>query len=71
MTGHHRLHAVRAHLLEKAGDLPVAHESYKLAARGTAGLAERRYLESRAAAVASIRVFEVNPCLADLVPTSA
>jgi RNA polymerase sigma factor (sigma-70 family) len=48
MAGHHRLHAVRAHLLEKAGDLPAAHESYKLAARTTASLAERRYLESRA-----------------------
>jgi RNA polymerase sigma factor (sigma-70 family) len=49
MTDHHRLHAVRAHLLEKAGDLPAALDSYRLAARGTASLAERRYLESRAA----------------------
>jgi RNA polymerase sigma factor (sigma-70 family) len=49
MAGHHRLHSVRAHLLEKAGDLPAAYESYRLAARTTASLAERRYLESRAA----------------------
>ena len=49
MTDHHRLHAVRAHLLEKAGELAEAHASYRLAARGTASLAERRYLESRAA----------------------
>jgi predicted RNA polymerase sigma factor len=52
MTGHHRLHAVRAHLLEKAGDLPAAHENYRRAARTTASLAERRYLESRAARLA-------------------
>jgi RNA polymerase sigma factor (sigma-70 family) len=49
MAGHHRLHAVRAHLLEKAGDLPGAYETYKRAARATASLTERRYLESRAA----------------------
>ena len=49
MAGHHRLHAVRAHLLESAGDLSAARENYKLAARGTASLAERRYLEGRAA----------------------
>ena len=49
MAGHHRLHAVRAHLLERAGDLPAARESYRLAARATASLTERRYLESRAA----------------------
>ncbi|HEV2241821.1 MAG TPA: DUF6596 domain-containing protein [Streptosporangiaceae bacterium] len=49
MAGHHRLHAVRAHLLENAGSRPAAREHYKLAARGTASLAERRYLEGRAA----------------------
>jgi RNA polymerase sigma factor (sigma-70 family) len=48
MAGQHRLHAVRAHLLEEAGDLSAAQESYKLAARITASRAERRYLESRA-----------------------
>jgi RNA polymerase sigma factor (sigma-70 family) len=47
MASHHRLFAVRAHLLEKAGDLPAARENYQRAARGTASLAERRYLESR------------------------
>jgi RNA polymerase sigma factor (sigma-70 family) len=49
MAGHHRLHAVRAHLLEQAGDRPAARDSYRLAARATASLAEQRYLESRAA----------------------
>ena len=49
MAGHHRLHAVRAHLLEQAGDEAAARESYQRAARLTASVAERRYLESRAA----------------------
>jgi RNA polymerase sigma factor (sigma-70 family) len=49
VAGHHRLHAVRAHLLEQAGDRPAARESYRRAARATASLAEQRYLESRAA----------------------
>ena len=48
---HHRLLAVRAHLLEKAGDLPAAYDHYKRAARATASLAERHYLEARAARV--------------------
>jgi predicted RNA polymerase sigma factor len=49
MAEHHRLHAVRAHLLERTGDLTAARDSYKLAARATASLAEQRYLDSRAA----------------------
>jgi predicted RNA polymerase sigma factor len=48
VEGHHRLHVVRAHLLERAGDLPAAREHYLRAARGTASLTERRFLESRA-----------------------
>ncbi|HEX5294850.1 MAG TPA: DUF6596 domain-containing protein [Streptosporangiaceae bacterium] len=49
MAGHHRLHAVRAHLLEQAGERAAARESYRRAARAAASLAEQRYLESRAA----------------------
>ncbi|MFF1791280.1 RNA polymerase sigma factor [Kitasatospora sp. NPDC058243] len=49
MAGHHRLLSVRAHLLEKAGDPAGAHEHYRRAAKATANLAERRYLEARAA----------------------
>ncbi|MFD7585739.1 RNA polymerase sigma factor [Kitasatospora sp. NPDC059811] len=49
MAGHHRLLSVRAHLLEKAGDPAGAHEHYRRAAKATASLAERRYLEARAA----------------------
>jgi len=52
MAGHHRLLAVRAHLLEKAGDTAGACEHYRRAARATASLAEQRYLESRARALA-------------------
>jgi RNA polymerase sigma factor (sigma-70 family) len=49
LAGHHRLDAVRAHLLELAGDREAAERSYRLAARRTLSLPERRYLESRAA----------------------
>lgn len=50
VSGHHRLHAVRAHILELAGDRRAAGESYRAAARLTTSLPEQRYLESRAAA---------------------
>jgi hypothetical protein len=33
LVGHHRFHAVRAHLLERAGDHEAAHAAYRLAAR--------------------------------------
>ncbi|HSS08455.1 MAG TPA: sigma-70 family RNA polymerase sigma factor [Acidimicrobiales bacterium] len=49
---HHRLHAVRAHLLELGGDRVAARLSYRTAARRTASLPERRYLEARAARLA-------------------
>ncbi|WP_412543648.1 DUF6596 domain-containing protein [Longispora sp. K20-0274] len=49
MAGHHRLDAVRAHLLEMAGDLPAARACYQLAARRTTSLPEQRYLTARAA----------------------
>lgn len=49
INDHHRLHAVRAHLLELVGDHPAARKYYHRAAHGTTSLAERRYLETRAA----------------------
>ncbi|TDC74967.1 RNA polymerase sigma factor [Actinomadura sp. 7K507] len=49
MSGHHRLAAVRAHLLEMAGDAYGAREAYRQAAKSTTSLPEQRYLESRAA----------------------
>jgi predicted RNA polymerase sigma factor len=48
MASHHRLEAVRAHLLEKAGDT-AARASYQRAARRTTSRPEQRYLEARAA----------------------
>ncbi|HEV2778929.1 MAG TPA: sigma-70 family RNA polymerase sigma factor [Actinophytocola sp.] len=49
VSGHHRLHAVRAHLLELAGDHAAARAEYLRAARRTTSLPEQRYLENRAA----------------------
>jgi predicted RNA polymerase sigma factor len=49
MANHHRLPAVRAHLLEMAGDRDAARSSYQSAARRTTSMPEQRYLEARAA----------------------
>ena len=46
---HHRLHAVRAHLLERAGDRDQASELYLRAARLTTSVAERDHLTKLAA----------------------
>ncbi|MCO8276416.1 sigma-70 family RNA polymerase sigma factor [Actinoplanes sp. TRM 88003] len=48
LTGHHRIAAVRAHLLERSGDTTAARDEYLLAARLTLSMPERLYLESRA-----------------------
>jgi RNA polymerase sigma factor (sigma-70 family) len=45
----HRLHAVRAHLLEMAGDHTAARQEYEAAARRTTSLPQQRYLNARAA----------------------
>jgi RNA polymerase sigma factor (sigma-70 family) len=52
MAAHHRLDAVRAHLLEMAGDHDAARAGYRTAARRTTSLPEQRYLEARAARLA-------------------
>ena len=49
MDGNHRLEAVRAHLLERAGHRAAAHEAYLKAARMTTSVPEQRYLTLRAA----------------------
>ncbi|MFD9225221.1 RNA polymerase sigma factor [Streptomyces sp. NPDC060064] len=49
LAGHHRLDAVRAHLLEKAGDAEGARAAYRLAAQRTLSVPETRYLQMRAA----------------------
>ena len=48
----HRLIAVRAHLLEMAGQGAAARECYRAAARRTASLPEQRYLNTKAARLA-------------------
>jgi predicted RNA polymerase sigma factor len=48
LAGHHRLHAVRAHLLEMAGELDAAFVDYAAAARGTNSVPERNYLAIKA-----------------------
>jgi RNA polymerase sigma factor (sigma-70 family) len=49
LAGHHRVEAVRAHLLDMAGDREAARAHYRLAARRTLSVPEQRYLDSRAA----------------------
>lgn len=55
LSGHHRLHAVRAHLLELAGDHQAALSCYQRAARLTTSLPEQHYLRGRAARLAQAR----------------
>jgi RNA polymerase sigma factor (sigma-70 family) len=49
MAGHYRIEAVRAHLLEMAGEPTAALSGYRTAARRATSIPERRYLEGRAA----------------------
>jgi RNA polymerase sigma factor (sigma-70 family) len=49
LAGHYRVDAVRAHLLDLAGDQAAAREHYRRAASRTLSIPEQRYLESRAA----------------------
>ncbi|WP_034267667.1 RNA polymerase sigma factor [Haloechinothrix halophila] len=49
LSGHHRLAAARAHLLERAGDVDGAIVQYRRAADRTTSLPEQRYLTERAA----------------------
>ncbi|HEX5255909.1 MAG TPA: DUF6596 domain-containing protein [Mycobacterium sp.] len=48
LRGHHRVDAVRAHLLDELGERDAAREHYLLAAQRTRSLPERRYLLARA-----------------------
>ncbi len=49
LAGHHRLDAVRAHLLEMAGDHETAVMHYRIAAGRTTSIPERNYLLTQAA----------------------
>jgi RNA polymerase sigma factor (sigma-70 family) len=51
LKGHYRVHAVRAHLLERAGKRELALEQYRLAAEVTASTPERNYLLKKAASL--------------------
>ena len=53
IANHHRLDAVRAHLLELAGDLRGAITHYRAAAGKTGSLPERNYLLTQAARLSS------------------
>jgi predicted RNA polymerase sigma factor len=53
LAGHHRLHAVRAHLYEMAGDVDSALTRYREAAALTTSIPEQRYLVERAAQLRS------------------
>ena len=48
LASHYRVDAIRAHLLDMAGDHDAARTHYERAARRTLSLPEQRYLESRA-----------------------
>ncbi|MFL5910955.1 MAG: RNA polymerase sigma factor [Gaiellaceae bacterium] len=49
LAGHHRLHAVRGHLLEMAGELDAAAAEYRVAAERTTSVPEQNYLTTQAA----------------------
>jgi RNA polymerase sigma factor (sigma-70 family) len=51
IANHHRLHAVRAHLLEMSGNPKEAAEEYRTAANKTASTPEQRYLTLKAAQI--------------------
>ena len=53
LSDHHRLHAVRAHLLERAGDTKAAIADFRAAAARTTNLREQHYLTAQAARLAA------------------
>ena len=55
LAGHHRLDAVRAHLMERAGDVAAAIAGYRRAAERTTSLPERSYLLAKAARLGDAR----------------
>jgi RNA polymerase sigma factor (sigma-70 family) len=63
LAGHHRLDAVRAHLLEMTGDTRAALVHYRAAARRTTNLAEQRYLTRQAARLKLETTADAQPTL--------
>jgi len=56
MSNHHRLHAVRAHLLEQAGEHAEAQAAFAEAARRATSIPEQRYLQAQ-----TVRLTANNP----------
>jgi predicted RNA polymerase sigma factor len=56
LSGHYRLDAVRAHLLEMVGDYERAIKHYRIAASRTTSIPERNYLMTQAARLADGRL---------------
>jgi RNA polymerase sigma factor (sigma-70 family) len=48
MSAHHRLHAVRGHLLEQAGDRAAAQAAFEEATRRATSIPEKRFLHAQA-----------------------
>ncbi len=61
LAQHHRLEAVRGHLLEMAGDARQAAEAYRKAAEGTDSTVEKKYLLSRVEKIGAAPTSGVNP----------
>jgi predicted RNA polymerase sigma factor len=55
VAGHYRVDAVRAHLLERAGDYEAAIERYRAAGNRTTSIPERNYLFTQAARLSAER----------------
>src|SRR5262249_28452385 len=55
IAGHHRLDAVRGHLLEMSGDHERAVAHYRAAAERTTSIPERDYLSGKAARLSHLR----------------
>jgi RNA polymerase sigma factor (sigma-70 family) len=53
LSDHHRLHSVRAHLLEQAGENKAATAEFRAAAARTTNLREQQYLTTQAARLAT------------------
>jgi hypothetical protein len=53
LSCHHRLHAVRAHLLEQTGDHTAAQAAFEEAARRATNIPEQRYLLAQTARLAA------------------
>ena len=61
LSGHYRLDAVRAHLLELAGDKEAAQAHYRAAAARTTSLPEQRYLSAQAARLTKLELGDSRP----------